>query len=87
MNSPGARVVYRAPAGSKANRWELRAALHPLGLGEKDAALRWLEKGLAERAYLLGFAADDPRYDALQSDPRFISILEEVGVRRNDRSR
>ena len=53
----------------------------PLGLGERDVTLRWLEKGVGERAYLLAFAANDPRCDSIRSEPRFIAILEKLGLR------
>jgi tetratricopeptide (TPR) repeat protein len=53
----------------------------PLALGEREVTLRWLEKGVGERAYLLAFLANDPRYDSLRSDPRFMAILERLGLR------
>ncbi|MBL8295086.1 MAG: tetratricopeptide repeat protein, partial [Bryobacterales bacterium] len=53
----------------------------PLGLGEHDVALGWLETAVAERAYLLAFAANDPRYDAIRSHPRFVAILKKVGLK------
>ena len=53
----------------------------PLALGEREVTLRWLEKGMGERAYLLAFAANDPRYDSIRSDPRFIAILRTLGLR------
>jgi len=53
----------------------------PLALGETHVALRWLEKGVEDRAYLLAFAANDPRYDSIRSHPRFISILRNLELR------
>ena len=48
-------------------------------LNEKDSALTWLERGLATGA--LGFFfKDEPVWDALRSDPRFIDLLRRMGV-------
>jgi len=48
-------------------------------LNEKDSALAWLERGLATGA--LGFFyQDEPVWDALRSDPRFIDLLRRMGV-------
>ena len=48
-------------------------------LNEKDSALAWLERGLATGA--LGFFyKDEPVWDALRSDPRFIDLLRRMGV-------
>ena len=43
------------------------------GLGEKEQAFEWLEKGYEEREVAL--AKVDPWFDPLRSDPRFQSLL------------
>lgn len=41
------------------------------GLGEKEEALRWLEKGLEERDHDMAFLKRWSMFDRLCSDPRF----------------
>jgi len=56
------------------------AALY-LALGEPEEAIAHLEKAYEERDVRLGFLKIDPKWDALRGDPRFVSILERVGLR------
>jgi tetratricopeptide (TPR) repeat protein len=51
-----------------------------IGLGEKDEALDWLERGFAGRAYGLVFLPSDPRFDPLRNDPRFTALMRRVGL-------
>jgi len=51
------------------------------GLGNKDETFNSLERGLRDRADYLVFLKVDPRFDWLQSDPRFASLLDRVGLR------
>ena len=48
------------------------------GLGEKDKAIDWLEKALAERSYQMSSIKVEPRLDSLRSEPRFQKILESM---------
>jgi len=50
-------------------------ALVHAGLGENDAALRWLDKAVEERSNWLVWLRLDPRWDALRSDPRFERLV------------
>lgn len=50
-----------------------------LALDRKDQALEWLEKGLLNHEYHLIHLKEDPQWDDLRSEPRFMKILEEVG--------
>jgi serine/threonine-protein kinase len=52
------------------------------GLGEREEALAWLEKAFEERDVLLTFVAVDPKWDALRSDQRFVSLLERMNLRK-----
>jgi TolB-like protein/Tfp pilus assembly protein PilF len=50
-----------------------------LGLGDKEMALRWLEKAYQDRAGdSLRFIKVDPLLDALHGDPRFEELVEKI---------
>jgi serine/threonine protein kinase/Tfp pilus assembly protein PilF len=50
------------------------------GLGEKEKAFEWLEKGCqGHDIYMRGLRVD-PSWDEYRSDPRFVSILKRVGL-------
>ena len=50
------------------------------GLGQKDRALVWLEKGYQERSTWMVWLKVDPRLDVLRSDPRFQDLLRRLGL-------
>lgn len=50
-------------------------ALIYIGLGEKNQALEWLEKGYEERSFLLVWLGVDPVFDNLRSDSIFQDLL------------
>ena len=54
-------------------------ALVYLGLGDKEEALRWLEKSYQDRAGSdIGFIRVDPLLDPLRSDPRFEALADKI---------
>jgi eukaryotic-like serine/threonine-protein kinase len=53
------------------------AVIH-VGLGEKEEAIRLLEKGYRDRSICMQFANIDPRLDPLRSDPRFADLLRRL---------
>jgi TolB-like protein/Flp pilus assembly protein TadD len=54
-------------------------ALVYLGLGDKDEALRWLEKSYQDRAGSdIGYMRVDPLLDPLRSEPRFEALAEKI---------
>ena len=55
-------------------------ALAYVGLGENDAAFRWLDKTLNERAGPFNELNADPMFDPLRADPRFASLLRRMGL-------
>ena len=50
------------------------------GLGEKDEAFAWLDKGYEERAFQMQWLKIEPRWDSLRSDPRFRDLMRRVGL-------
>jgi hypothetical protein len=55
------------------------ALLHA-GLGDKDQAFQWLEKGYQDHAYNLLYIKVYPFLDNLRSDPRYTDLLRRVGL-------
>ena len=55
-------------------------ALVYVALGENDAAFASLQRGYQRREESLLSLKVDPKVDRLRSDPRFISLLREIGV-------
>ena len=47
-------------------------------LGERDTALAWLDRAVAERAHWLVAANVDPRFDSLREDPRFAAVVAKI---------
>jgi TolB-like protein/lipoprotein NlpI len=53
------------------------AAIH-LSLGDKNAAIDWLQKAYDERDSFLPWLRGDPPFDPLRSDPRFQHLMERI---------
>ena len=51
------------------------------GLGAKDESLTWLEKACKQRDGSLVFLDVIPIFEHLHSDPRFVNILTQMGLR------
>jgi tetratricopeptide (TPR) repeat protein len=56
--------------------WSIAVILY--GLGDLDQTFAWLEKGCEERDPHITFIADDPKWDAVRSDPRFLKVLDRL---------
>jgi len=54
-------------------------ALLYAGLGDKEAALRWLERGAESGASLL-YLGIDPAFRSLRGEPRFKAVLKKIGL-------
>lgn len=61
-------------------------ALPSLGLGDKEAALDWLEKAYQERSPWLTHLRVEPALDSLTSDTRFLDLVKRVGLPRPEYS-
>jgi serine/threonine-protein kinase len=53
-----------------------------VGLEETNRAFDWLQKAVEARAWELPMVKADPIFDPLRSDPRFISLLDRLGLPR-----
>jgi TolB-like protein/DNA-binding winged helix-turn-helix (wHTH) protein/Flp pilus assembly protein TadD len=54
-----------------------------IGLGDKEAALRWLQKAYEEGDWAFIVFATEPRLDPVRSDPRFQGILKKLDIPSN----
>lgn len=61
-------------------------ALIYIGLGDKDQALEWLEKGYEERSFFLIWLGIDPVFDTLRSDSRFQDLLLRMKINAHTKS-
>ncbi len=50
------------------------------GLGERDPAFEWLERGLRERSPDMLGIKTNPLFNSLHSDPRFADLVRRVGL-------
>ena len=53
-------------------------ALVHAGLGERDQALRYLERAYEERSTVLAYLLIDPRLAPLRNDPRFLALARRL---------
>lgn len=52
--------------------------------GDNDKALFWLEKAVEARCYGITYLGVNPLFDPLHSDPRFVSLLNRIGLPRGN---
>ena len=50
------------------------------GLGDKDRAFEWLEKGYEQRIPLIYRLKSRPMFDPLRSDPRYAALLRKMNL-------
>ena len=50
-----------------------------LGLGRTDEAFQWFEKGYEAKSVCMVLLKVDPRLDSIRSDPRYLTLLKQVG--------
>jgi serine/threonine-protein kinase len=50
------------------------------GLGERNEAFAWLERGLEQRDPKIAFLKVEPKWNNLRDDPRFVDLMRRVGL-------
>lgn len=60
------------PAAALANAYS--------GLGDRDETLHWLEQAYKEQSNILQYMKVHPFYDFLRGDPRFVDLIQRVGL-------
>jgi serine/threonine protein kinase/Tfp pilus assembly protein PilF len=55
-------------------------AIVSLSLGEREAALGWLEKAYEDRNWYMPWLHLEPRFDPLHSEPRFAALIRRMGL-------
>jgi serine/threonine-protein kinase len=55
-------------------------ALIYLGLGDRDSTLDWLGRAVDDRTWSMFLLNADRRFDPLRDDPRFVRLVERVGL-------
>jgi TolB-like protein/Flp pilus assembly protein TadD len=70
---------FRTVAESRYADAYMVAAIYS-GLGDKNRAFDWLNKGVEERSASMIFLKVDPFFDSLHSDPRFQDLLRRMGL-------
>jgi len=49
-------------------------------LGQKDDAFKWLQKSYEAHSICVIWLNSEPRFDPLRSDPRFVALVQQVGL-------
>jgi len=52
-----------------------------MGLGDKNQAFTWLNRGYQERSEHVLYLGIEPLVDPLRTDPRFAALLREIGIK------
>jgi TolB-like protein/DNA-binding winged helix-turn-helix (wHTH) protein/Flp pilus assembly protein TadD len=79
-----AREVLKTLASISRDRYvpPYTLALVHAGLGDREAAFEWLERGYAARDVHLMFLTAEAKWDRYRGDPRFERLLDRCGFRR-----
>ena len=78
-------LLDRGSGGCRGRRYaarEVSSALVLVGLGETDAAFEALELGFQDRDSRLLYLGIDPRWEPLRGDPRYVKLMDRIGLPR-----
>jgi len=59
-------------------------ALIHAALADTENTFLWLERAMEDRSTQIVFLAQEPMFDALHADPRFVSLVQRVGIYRRE---
>jgi serine/threonine-protein kinase len=71
-------IDYLVQKSKRQYIWPCIIAVPYIGLGDKDKALEWLEKGFQEHDYWIAQLQVDRRFNPLRNDPRFQDLLRRM---------
>ncbi|HKE93932.1 MAG TPA: tetratricopeptide repeat protein [Povalibacter sp.] len=57
-------------------------ALIYAALADTENTFLWLERAMEDRSTMMAFLAQDPMFDRLHGDPRFVSLVQRIGIYR-----
>ena len=49
-----------------------------VAVGDREAALYWFELAIDSRAFSMVYARQDPIWDSLRGEPRFVELLQRI---------
>ncbi|MBI3859251.1 MAG: tetratricopeptide repeat protein [Thaumarchaeota archaeon] len=71
--------ALQKPGGDGHVRSTILAGVHAV-LGDKEAALEWLERAYGERAGYLPWTTVDPAFDNIRGEPRYLALVRKMGL-------
>jgi eukaryotic-like serine/threonine-protein kinase len=71
-------IDYLVQKSKRQYIWPCIIAVPYAGLGDKNKAFEWLEKGFQEHDYWIAQLQVDRRFDSLRGDPRFQDLLRRM---------
>jgi serine/threonine-protein kinase len=81
-NADRGRECLSILAGMRERRFVLSSsfALLHAGLGERDQAIAWLERGFSTHEPSIAALGVHPGYDSLREEPRFNALVQKIGA-------
>jgi len=76
------RLERRLEAMKKVRSSSYSMATTCASAGDREQTFAWLERAFSERDPMLVQARTDPAFDALRSDPRFVTVIKQIGFER-----
>jgi len=53
-----------------------------ISIGEHDKAFQWMERGFIDHSGTMTYITWPPWFDEVYQDPRFVSLLKRMGLKR-----